>query len=182
MATAAEQEPKEMECMFCRQMFATRYFHTHLEMCSQHDHQWNKETNDNNQNTDSPQSDPPIDLIVKTLNGKQYDIHGLHSNDTILNIKNKLKDEGGVLPKDQKLMFNNKPLEDDKTLKDYNLKQGQSLYCIVFNYNDNKLNENKDDQDDMKILNSDHKLYANYTVYLALNPTVFFIFVVFCNK
>ena len=160
MATASESE-EIVECMFCRQPFPQRYFHTHLEMCSQHDHTWKDkdDESDPTKTTDTTNNDPDaINIVVKTLNGKSYDIHGLHSYDTILNIKNKVKDEGGVLPINQRLMFNNKQLEDDKTLKDYNLKQGQSLYLIVFNYIQNDLLNESKQEIEVK-LKSEHQLF-----------------------
>jgi hypothetical protein len=49
----------------------------------------------------------------------------------VLSLKEKLFDQEGTEPDRQWLIFLGKPLEDDKTLADYNINQDVSLHFIA---------------------------------------------------
>ena len=67
--------------------------------------------------------------LVKDLSGKTLFIDA-NSSDTIENIKEKIKDKEGILPKEYKLSFLGKKLEDDKTLDFYKILNQTTLDLV----------------------------------------------------
>lgn len=74
---------------------------------------------------------------------KEEEIRGIYStmsdkitldvepNETIDCVKARIQDKEGFPPDQQILIFNNKRLEDNRTLKDYNIDNGDELYLFI---------------------------------------------------
>ena len=67
-------------------------------------------------------------IFVKTPSGRGFTLLVVYS-DTIENVKAKIQDEMGIPPEQQCLTYNDKLLEDDHTLSDYNIRTGETL-CL----------------------------------------------------
>ena len=65
-------------------------------------------------------------IFVKSLNGCSIRLD-VESNDTIQNIKTQIQDKEGILPQQQRLLYNGKRLNDEFTLSDYNIKSETTL-------------------------------------------------------
>ncbi|KAJ5079290.1 a-macroglobulin complement [Anaeramoeba ignava] len=69
------------------------------------------------------------EIFIKTLTGKVFTIE-VNPDDTITKVKEKIQDQEGILANQQRLIFSGKPLNDDKTLSDYQIKKGSSLHLV----------------------------------------------------
>ena len=69
-------------------------------------------------------------IFIKTIKGKTIFIYYLY-DDTIKNIKNKIEIKENIPSELQLLFFNGQQLEDDKTLKYYNIENLSTLHLVL---------------------------------------------------
>jgi hypothetical protein len=69
-------------------------------------------------------------VMVITLTGRT-DIIRCASYNTIADLKDKVQDQLGIPPDQQRLIHASKQLDDDRTLADYNINKGNLLHMVL---------------------------------------------------
>lgn len=69
-------------------------------------------------------------IKVKTLTGKEIEIDIDH-DDKITRIKEKVEEQSGVPPQQQRLIFSGRQLVDEKTAREANITAGAVLHLVL---------------------------------------------------
>ena len=72
-----------------------------------------------------------IRTITINVCGPKYIHVDVGPDDTIETVKTKIRDQEGIPPEEQRLTFADRQLEDGRTLKAYNIREGSTLFLTV---------------------------------------------------
>ncbi len=73
-------------------------------------------------------------ITVRTFDGHQIGLEEVQSEDTIQSIKRKIQTQEGIRIDLQRLLFENKSLDNDRTLSYYNIVDDSILHMVLRKY------------------------------------------------
>ncbi len=76
-----------------------------------------------------PNNTGPMKIEVKTLNGKSYHLN-MKPTQTVIQVKCYILQKLNIPPNQQSLIFNQKQLENSKTLSDYNIQDEDTIHLV----------------------------------------------------
>ena len=71
-----------------------------------------------------------MQIFMKTLTGKTATLE-VEQSDTVANLKEKMRAKEGIPADQQRLVFGGKPLEDSRTLSDYNIRSESTVFMLL---------------------------------------------------
>jgi len=69
-------------------------------------------------------------IKVKTLTGKEIELD-IDPEDKISRIKEKVEEQSGVPPPQQRLIFSGRQMADDKEAREFNIVAGSTLHLVL---------------------------------------------------
>ena len=87
---------------------------------------------DKNMDNDKGMYNKEIQLFVKSINGKTFSFF-VNNNETILNVKELIKNRNNMKIDDQRIIYAAKELINENTIKDYNIHKESTLHLVCSN-------------------------------------------------
>ncbi|KAK2461312.1 hypothetical protein APHAL10511_006839 [Amanita phalloides] len=69
-------------------------------------------------------------MLIKTLTGKEIELD-IDSSDKITRIKEKVEEQSGVPPQQQRLIFGGRQMPDERMVSEFNISAGAVLHLVL---------------------------------------------------